>query len=62
VAQYGDCWINIPQETLNQRMDEVPRDKDLILMCNSGMRSYVAFRQLKTAGIDRIANVSGRRW
>src|SRR5690606_5760358 len=38
VARYGERWRNIPQETLKRRMDEVPRDKRLFVVCNSGAR------------------------
>lgn len=59
VERYGDRWLNIPQETLNRRMDEVPRDKRLLLVCNSGARSYEAMRQLDRAGIGNTVNVQG---
>ncbi len=59
VERYGDRWLNIPQETLDRRMDEVPRDKRLLLVCNSGARSYEAMRQLDRAGISNTANVQG---
>jgi len=59
VERYGDRWLNIPQETLNSRMEEIPRDKRLLLMCNSGARSYEAMRQLDRAGINNTVNVQG---
>jgi len=59
VERYGDRWLNIPQETLNRRIEEVPRDKRLLLVCNSGARSYEAMRQLDRAGIDNTVNVQG---
>ena len=59
VERYGDRWLNIPQETLNRRMEEVPRDKRLLLVCNSGVRSYEAMRQLDRAGIGNTVNVQG---
>ena len=59
VERYGSRWLNIPQETLNKRMDEVPRDKRLLLVCNSGVRSYEAMRQLERAGIKNTMNVQG---
>ncbi len=59
VERYGDRWLNIPQETLNSRMEEVPKDKRLLLMCNSGARSYEAMRQLDRAGIKNTVNVQG---
>jgi len=66
VAAYGDRWVNIPQETLVERMAEVPRDKDLIVVCNNGARSYEALLALKQAGIGS-RNLQGgvgalKRW
>jgi rhodanese-related sulfurtransferase len=59
VAQFGDRWLNIPQETLKSRMADVPRDKRLVVVCNSGVRSYEAIRQLEAAGICRTSNLQG---
>lgn len=59
VERYGERWLNIPQETLGDRMGEVPTDKDLLVVCNSGVRSYEALRQLDRAGVKRAANVQG---
>jgi NADPH-dependent 2,4-dienoyl-CoA reductase/sulfur reductase-like enzyme/rhodanese-related sulfurtransferase len=59
VEHFGDRWINIPQETLARRLDEVPRDKRVVLVCNSGVRSYEALRQLDTAGSRQAVNLQG---
>ncbi len=59
VERFGARWVNIPQETLNKRMDEVPRNKRLLLVCNSGVRSYEAMRQLEREGITNTKNVQG---
>ena len=59
VERYGCRWLNIPQETLNARMGEVPRDKRLLLVCDSGARSYEAMRQLERAGIRNTVNLQG---
>ena len=59
VERYGERWLNIPQETLNKRIGEVPRDKRLLLVCNSGSRSYEAMRALDRAGIDNTVNIQG---
>lgn len=59
VAQFGDRWLNVPQETLNQRLEEVPKDKRLIVVCNSGARSYEALRQLENAGVCEAVNLQG---
>jgi NADPH-dependent 2,4-dienoyl-CoA reductase/sulfur reductase-like enzyme/rhodanese-related sulfurtransferase len=59
VAQFGERWLNIPQETLKHRLAEVPRDKRLILICNAGMRSYEALRQLRSRGFDNCVALQG---
>jgi NADPH-dependent 2,4-dienoyl-CoA reductase/sulfur reductase-like enzyme/rhodanese-related sulfurtransferase len=59
MERFGDRWVNIPLETLHRRMEEVPRDKRLLLMCNTGGRSYEAMRQLDRAGIGNTLNVQG---
>jgi len=59
VEHFGERWINIPQETLKYRLQEVPADKRLILICNSGVRSYEALRQLQAAGGCQAVNLQG---
>jgi NADPH-dependent 2,4-dienoyl-CoA reductase/sulfur reductase-like enzyme/rhodanese-related sulfurtransferase len=52
-------WVHLPQEALTQRLDEVPRNKDVVLVCNSGVRSYEAQVMLDAAGIKNTFNLSG---
>ena len=52
-------WRHLPQETLTQHLDEVPRDKDVVLVCNSGVRSYEGQVMLDAAGIHNTYNLSG---
>jgi len=59
VARFGERLLNIPQETLKGCVDEVPRDKLLILICNAGMRSYEALRQLQPQGFDNGVGLQG---
>ncbi|MBI4777023.1 MAG: FAD-dependent oxidoreductase [Deltaproteobacteria bacterium] len=59
VERYPACWINIPQDELRERMAEVPKDKKLILVCNSGVRSYEAQITLEDAGIGNTRNLQG---
>jgi len=60
---YLEClapqWCHLPQETLTQHLDEVPRDKDVVLVCNSGVRSYEGQVMLDAAGIHNTYNLSG---
>lgn len=57
---------NIPLGELSRRLDEVPRDKRLVLVCRSGNRSSKAARFLMERGYppDAIGNLEGgmRRW
>jgi NADPH-dependent 2,4-dienoyl-CoA reductase/sulfur reductase-like enzyme/rhodanese-related sulfurtransferase len=59
VDLFGERWLNIPQETLNRRFGEIPKDKRLLVVCNSGVRSYEALRQLETAGLCNAVNLQG---
>ncbi|QCQ22552.1 FAD-dependent oxidoreductase [Desulfoglaeba alkanexedens] len=59
VARFGDRWINIPQETLDRRLEAVPQGKRLIVVCNTGVRSYQALLQLRKAGHEDAASLQG---
>ncbi|MFH1090614.1 MAG: FAD-dependent oxidoreductase, partial [Pseudomonadota bacterium] len=59
VEKYPEKWKNIPQELLRDRIDEVPRDKELILICNSGVRSYEAQVTLDHLGLAGSRNLEG---
>jgi rhodanese-related sulfurtransferase len=57
---------NIPLGELSRRLDEVPKDKRLVLVCRSGNRSSKAARLLLDQGYppDAIGNLEGGmlRW
>jgi len=55
--------IHIPLDALRQRLDELPRDRDIITYCHSGQRSYFAARILTQRGY-RVRNLTGsyRTW
>ena len=57
--KYPDRWINIPQDELRRRAEEIPKDKDLILICNTGVRSYEAQLNLREMGITNPVSVQG---
>lgn len=50
---------NIPLNDLANRMDQIPKDKKIVVICQSGARSTAASRQLKKAGYNDIFNVTG---
>jgi len=59
VEKYGDKWINIDQVELKKRLDEVPQEEPLMLVCGSGARSYETQLLLKTKGIEDTYNIQG---
>jgi len=60
VAQvgYGGCEVvNIPLSQFEDRWQEVPRDRDVILACAMGERSLKATYFLIYQGYTRVANM-----
>lgn len=49
----------IPLSEFAQRHAEIPRDREALLICHSGMRSMRAAKFLQGRGYERVANVSG---
>jgi len=53
-----DGFINIPVDNLRERLHEIPFDKPVYVICQSGLRSYIATRILSGNGYDAY-NFSG---
>jgi rhodanese-related sulfurtransferase len=51
--------LNIPVDELRFRLDEVPRDRPVVVHCHGGFRSYLALRILKGNGWSDVRNLSG---
>lgn len=49
----------IPLPELIDRLDEVPKDVDILLHCYSGGRSAIASSVLKSRGYERVTNLIG---
>ncbi|MDQ6970404.1 MAG: rhodanese-like domain-containing protein [Mariprofundus sp.] len=49
--------INIPVQVLQERLNEVPKDKQVYLHCEAGGRSAKAAKMLLKAGIDNFENM-----
>ena len=47
-----------PVDELRDRLDELPRDRELLLFCQVGLRGYVAARLLSQHGF-KVRNLSG---
>lgn len=50
--------VNIPLDSLRDHLDELPKNRPLIVSCRSGQRSYIAERILKNDGFD-VKNLDG---
>jgi hydroxyacylglutathione hydrolase len=58
-AGHIDGAVQMPLGTLMKRAPEIPRDRDVVTMCEGGYRSALAASVLARAGVDRVANVTG---
>ena len=54
-----DGAINIPIVEIRGRLDEIPKDKKVILSCNTGYTSYCASRILMQKGFNNIYSFMG---
>lgn len=51
--------VNIPLGELHHRLNELPKDKDLLVYCRSGRRSEAASNVLLSNGFEKVYNVAG---
>jgi NADPH-dependent 2,4-dienoyl-CoA reductase/sulfur reductase-like enzyme/rhodanese-related sulfurtransferase len=51
--------INIPLNDLRHRLDEIPKDKHIVVSCMSGQRAYYAYRILNQHGFEHVDNLGG---
>lgn len=56
--------VNIPLLALEQRWNELPRDRDIVLVFENGTRSLKATYYLQFHGFTRVSNMEGGilRW
>lgn len=50
---------NIPLSQLRRKINEFPRDREVLLICQSGHRSMQAARFLQQQGVENVVNVTG---
>ncbi len=55
---HADGFINIPVDELRERISELDKSKPVYVMCQSGLRSYIASRILTNCGFD-VYNFAG---
>ncbi|PKO03744.1 MAG: rhodanese-like domain-containing protein [Chloroflexi bacterium HGW-Chloroflexi-5] len=54
-----DGAVLIPLGELSARVDEIPTDKDVLIICRSGNRSAEARNLLRAAGLNRTTSING---
>ena len=58
-AETIDGAINIPTSQMRERLNEIPKDKKVVLFCNTGFQSYVASRILLQKGYTDVFSLTG---
>ena len=58
---HAEDFINIPLDDLRERLGELEKDKKIYVMCQSGLRSYLATRILTQNGFDAYNFAGGFR-
>ncbi|MBE6131228.1 MAG: CoA-disulfide reductase [Erysipelotrichaceae bacterium] len=58
---FAEGFINIPLDNLRERINELDKSKKIYVMCQSGLRSYLATRILVQNGFDAYNFVGGYR-
>ncbi|MCA1645821.1 MAG: MBL fold metallo-hydrolase, partial [Chloroflexi bacterium] len=51
--------MSIPQADLALRLDDIPHDRDLLVVCEAGTRSLRAAKFLRQSGFGRVTNLVG---
>lgn len=50
---------HVPMGEISARLDELPRDRALLVLCHHGARSLHVTRFLRGQGFDQASNVAG---
>ena len=57
-SKHSDGFVNIQVDELRNHMEQLPKEKPVYVMCQSGLRSYIACRMLSQSGFE-CYNLSG---
>ena len=52
-------YINIPINELEHRINEIPKNKEIVMVCRSGERSLKTTYFLMNAGYENVSNMDG---
>ncbi len=60
IEKYGsDFWVSMPYEQVRDRVDSLPRDKQIVVFCNAGSRSFEVQVFLDSAGFEDVRVLPG---
>ena len=51
--------FNIPLNVLRSKINELPKDDHILIICHVGLRAYYAYRILKQSGFENLSIFSG---
>lgn len=51
--------LSIPRNRITSRNSEIPRDREVIVLCRIGIQSQEVIRQLRELGFDNLLNLEG---
>jgi rhodanese-related sulfurtransferase len=54
-----DFAKHIPMGTVPERLDELPRDRPIVVMCHGGVRSARVAKYLRDGGFTNVTNLAG---
>lgn len=54
-----DHAVNVPIDELRNRLNEIPKEKNIFIYCEAGLRGYLAQRILTQNGYNKVLNLSG---
>jgi hydroxyacylglutathione hydrolase len=58
-TKHIDGSLNLPLNHLEERLQEIPRDRTVVVACAGGYRSSIAASLLQRQGLDRIVELAG---
>jgi len=50
---------NLPFSELMSRLAEIPKNRDVVLYCEKGVRSVIAIQRLEQYGYEHLHNLAG---
>ena len=56
---YNIGGIHLPMGELISRLNELPKNKDVVMYCEKGIRSVLAIQRLEASGFNNLFNLAG---